>query len=867
MPPRPLLAALGVLAVAAPSAARAQLRDTTAGRAPTAVVARPGATADAVRAERPPVLDGREDDPVWRDAPLVDDFREFSPRENGAPRFRTAFRAAYDDRHLYVFVRAFDPHPDSLMTALTRRDVRGPSDQIKIMVDAYHDRRSGFEFAVNPVGVKRDYAMYNDRDEDIAWDGVWDVATRVDSAGWTAEFRIPFSQLRYANRADHAFGFAVWRDIERYKERTSWPSYRPSQPGVSSQMGVLTGIRDIVPFRRRELLPYLVTRNQTVALSGQPNAWGRAQQQTLGADLKYGITPNLTVDATINPDFGQVEADPAVVNLTAFEQFFQERRPFFLEGTGLYGFSQNSTPVNRSSEGLFYSRRIGRTPQLRGVYGDAASPIVTPILGAAKLTGRLSRGLNVGVLEAVTGREQGPLARTLEPRSSYTVARMQQDLRAGESSVGLIATAVNRTTDDWTRDFLRREAYVVGTDTRHRWGKDRYEIAARLSASVVRGSAESIRRTQISTVHLYQRPDDRLQVDTTRTSLGGDAQELSIAKFGGNMVRWLTSYERQSPGYEPNDLGFLRRANRQAFKQWVGLNWQKPTRVYRQMSGNFNYQEYRTADGLPINRWLNTNWGVNLANNSGISGGLSVDGLAGSMCDDCARGGPALRRAPAVSWNLGWRGDDRRRVVPEVFVADGYGERWAGTWRSRNPVVSVGAEVRPLPQLQASLYGEWNRNVDDVQWLGNFTEPSGVTHYAFARLHQTTYALTSRLSYAITPTLSLQLYAQPFASRGRYSNVRELSATPRAPRYGDRFVPYTPPGDAAAGFQALQLRSNSVLRWEFRPGSTIFVVWQHGRDGYDARYPATPWREAHRELFALHPANTFLVKMAWWLNP
>ena len=840
-------------------------------QAPAAADARPRAT--AVRADRAPVVDGREDDPVWRQAPATGGFREFSPAQDKDARFRTEFKAAYDDRNLYVFVRAFDPHPDSLMTALTRRDVRGPSDQIKLLVDAYHDRRSGFEFAVNPVGVKRDYLMFNDGQEDASWDGVWDVGTRVDSAGWTAEFRIPFSQLRYGNRPEHVFGFGIWRDIERYKERASWPVYRPTQPGMSSQLGELVGIRDIVPFRRRELLPYAVTRNSTVrravAAPGAATAvpdWGRAQKNSLGADLKYGFTPNLTVDATINPDFGQVEADPSVVNLTAFKQFFQERRPFFIEGIGLYTFTQNSTQVNRSAEGLFYSRRIGRSPQLFGRYADDASTNVTPILGAGKLTGRLGRGLNVGVLEAVTGRVDGTARRTTEPQTSYTVARLQQDLRDGETSVGIIGTGTVRALDEWTRDFLRRDAYAAGADVRHRWGRNRYEFAARATASAVRGTRQSILRTQLSPVHLFQRPDDARPVDSARTSLAGDAQEVSFAKFGGNMVRYLVSYDRQSQGYEINDLGFLRRSNRQTQKNWLGLQFQKPTRVYRQVQANFNFQQYWTAGGLRLDRAVNTNGAVNLANNQWVYWGSTVGRLPGSFCDNCARGGPAVRQSPVFNWNLGWQGDDRRRIVPSLFVADGYGERADDRFRSRNLHVTPGVELRLRPELQLGLVLDWSRNVDDVQWLGNFADSAGTTHHAFARLEQTTRTLTVRGSYTITPTLGVQLWAQPFVSRGRYGSVRELSATPRAAGYGDRYQPYAPPAGTDLGFDVLQLRSNSVLRWEFRPGSTLFAVWQHGREGFDPRFRSRGWRSEYGDLFALHPANTFLVKLAYWLN-
>jgi len=359
-------------------------------------------TAVSVRAERAPVIDGRDDDAVWRGAPRVSDFRQFSPRIDTVPSLQTEFRVAYDERNLFVFVRMFDPHPDSILHALTRRDVRGPSDQIKILVDSYDDRRSGYEFAVNPDGVKRDFSMSNDTQEDGSWNGIWDVATRVDSLGWTAEFRIPLSQLRYARGESNAFGFGVWRDIERYNERAAWPVYLPTKNGLVSQLGRLTGLVGIASDQRIEATPYVVTKNVERATAA--SAYARNQRVTVGGDLKLGLTPNVTLDATINPDFGQVEADPAVVNLTAFETFFAEQRPFFVEGTGLYRFQLNCYIVVDCStnEGLFYSRRIGRSPTLRGLYGDAATATATPIATAGKLTGRTASGLSFGLLDAVT---------------------------------------------------------------------------------------------------------------------------------------------------------------------------------------------------------------------------------------------------------------------------------------------------------------------------------------------------------------------------------------------------------------------------------------------------------------------------------
>jgi hypothetical protein len=488
---------------------------------------------------------------------------------------------------------------------------------------------------------------------------------------------------------------------------------------------------------------------------------------------------------------------------------------------------------------------------------------MTSILGAAKLTGRLPGGLSVGALEAVTGRvQEGPLERTTEPRTSYTVLRAQQDLRNGETSVGIIATGVNRALDQWSDTLLRRDAYAVATNVRHRWGASQYEATANATRSLVRGSAGAILRTQLGAVHRYQRPDGGLPLDSTRTSLGGDAEEVAFGKFGGNMVHFQTSWQRQSPGFEVNDLGYLRRANQQSFNNWVGLNFNEPTRVYRRMAGNFNAWGYWTAAGLPTDRAVNTNWHVNLADNTWVHAGATLSQLPGTFCDNCARGGPAFRRSPFLNTNLGWQGDDRQHLVPSLFVSAGRGDYGASHYVEASPEL----QWLPMSQLQLDFTGDWTSNHDDSQWLGNFTDTFGVTHYTFAHLDQQTLSLGVRVSYTATPTLSYQLYAAPFVSRGKYVDTRELSATPRAVRYEDRYTSYTTPAGTALGFDVLQLRSNSVVRWEFRPGSTLFAVWTHGREKYDPQFNDRGWRTEYGDLFALHPANTFLLKLAYWLD-
>lgn len=817
--------------------------------------------AAATRAARPLTIDGRDDDEVWRTAQRITEFLEFDPNEGKPARFPTEVRVAYDEHNLYVFIRAFDPEPQKISSILARRDVRPPTDQLKIVIDSYHDRRSGYEFAVSPGGVKRDYAIYNDSDEDDAWDGVWDVATTIDSLGWTAEYRIPLSQLRYANAPVHTFGFAVWRDIERFKERVSWPLYHRQQAGFVSQLGELTGIEGISSPRRLEATPYVVTKNVSV-----PTATGfeRDQRFTGGVDFKYGVTSNLTLDGTVNPDFGQVEADPAVLNLGAFETFFQERRPFFIEGTGLLRFPVNCNVVRDcGSENLFYSRRIGRSPQLSGLYGDATSPTASTIIGAAKLTGRLPGGFSLGVLDAVTQRQAGVADQTIEPTTNYTVVRATQDFRNGETGLGVIGTAVNRSLDAASRDFLRGTAYVGGADLRHRFKGGRYEFNASVTASRVSGSPTAIAATQRSPTHYYQRPDGPLGFDSTRTNLAGHTEQVRFGKFGGPLLRFETSYQRVSPGYEINDLGFLRRADWQEQATWAQLQFQKPTAVYQRLFWNFNEWNDWTAAGLPLDHAVNTNAHTELKNHWWLHLGGTLGQLGTTYDDRRARGGPAVRNSQFFAPWGGIEGDGRRVLVP--FIWFNYFRTDEGRSTSLN--VSPSVDLRVSSRWTASVGLSVSRNRDNTQWFGNFTDSTAVTHYTFAHLEQRTVSLQWRLNFIATPNLSVQIYAEPFVSKGRYSDVRELD-NPRASTYVGRFKPYsdTAVANNPGGFNFKQFRSNTVLRWEYKPGSTIFLVWTQGREGFEPAYGTRSFSGDFRHLFQQHPDNTFLIKVSHWFD-
>lgn len=813
--------------------------------------------ATAVHSEGPLVIDGRGDDAVWRRATPITAFRQYLPRDDAEPSFRTDARVAYDDKNLYVLVHAYDTFPDSIMALLSRRDERTQSDYIRIVVDSYHDRRTGYEFIVNPAGVKRDLYLYNDGEEDESWDAVWDARTAIDSSGWRAEFRIPLSQLRFGAHSSHTFGLGIQREIGRLNERIAWPRFSRNAPGIASQLGEVRGIDGIPSPRRLEVLPYAVQKSETEA---QSSGYAHPMRSAVGADVKYGIASNLTLDATVNPDFGQVEADPSVLNLSAFEQFYAEKRPFFLEGSGIFRYDVSCN--DGTCSGLFYSRRIGRAPQL-GFRANANDvPVATTILGAAKLTGRLGNGLSIGLLEAVTGRETAGKGLTLEPRTNYLVASVQKDFRQGRTGLNAMLTAVNRQLDDSSAVYLRREAYAGGLEFRHRFGgvssRD-YVLSVQAAGSLVRGSESAIAATQRSSLHYYQQPDDDLAYDSTRTSLSGNWMQVGLSKNGGKRTRFWTGVWSTSSGFEINDVGFLSNANSRGQSNWFALVFNEPHAFYRQMQINFNQWNNWLPTGVHTGSGGNLNLNLTFKNQwfgyGGVGGNLSA------WCSSCARGGPSLRTEPNVFAFMGVSSDQRKSVSGGLSLNFGR----SGEGHSSNVSLNPNVTLRLASRLRTTLGASFVRNIDDTQWYGTYgATSSDTTHYTFAHLNQKLVALTSRIDYTLSPTLSFQFYAQPFATSGAYSDWREL-ADPTASRYANRFRPYTAQGDPG-GFNFKEFRSNSVVRWEYRPGSTLYLVWTQGRQQDDVDPGTFSLGRDYRNLFRVHPMNTFLIKASYWLS-
>ena len=803
-------------------------------------------------------LDGAFTESVWERVPAASDFRQRDPKDGAAPTFRTDVKVVYDASNLYVAVRAHDPEPDRLVGLRTRRDTGSSSDWLKVIVDSFHDRRTAFEFGVNPAGVKEDRAWSNDGNDDSGWDAVWDVAVARDKDGWRAEFRIPFSQLRFHPSDNATFGFAVIRQVGRLNETDTWPHLPKSANGYVSSFGDLTGLKLSQTPKRLELVPYVVGQlNTQPSEPGNPLVSSHDQKATVGADLKYAVRPGVMLTATVNPDFGQVEADPAVVNLSGFETFFSERRPFFVEGAGTFAFNMDCN--DGSCSGLFYPRRIGRAPRGSPERSDgmyARVPQQTTILGAAKLTGRVGQ-FSFGVLNATTADEEATIAngslrsrQSVEPLSNYSVVRARREF-ANQSSVGFMATGTARRLSPFT-GFLPGRAFTSGLDWDVRM-KKRYAIQGYWLGSSVQGTTEAIQRIQESTVHSFQRPDaDHVEEDVTRTSLNGSGGSIGFSKIGGSKVRFNSNVGFKSPGLDINDLGFMRRADVRSMGNWLQWRHDTPSKYLR--SFRFNLNQWGTwnfaGDRLDLGGNVNAHWVF--TNNWSTGMGLNQNGR--SFDDRATRGlGPGAYRNPVWSYWGYVNSDDRKPATVSTFFNIG-GDHQETSWVGISPSVTL----RPSSFVSIGTGFGWNRNVRDTQWVENTADG----RYVFGHLDQTTVALTLRVNYTITPELSVQVYAAPFVSAGDYDRFKRL-VNGRGGRDEDRYAPIA--YERNPDFNYRSFRTTNVLRWEYKPGSALFVVWQQGREAVlDAgRFQ---FGRDFGGVFGAPSRNAFLVKWSYWIN-
>jgi len=858
-----------------------------------------------------PTVDGHLDDEVWSRAEPARGFVQYTPNPGAPASHETEARVAYDDQAVYVAVRMYDPRPDSIVGQLARRDDDVFSDWVQIAFDSYHDRRTGYVFGVNPRGVKQDVYLFDDTGDDVGWNAVWEAAARVDSAGWTAEFRIPLSQLRYSARdldADgRIWGFNVKRVVARTREESFWAPIVPNVPGVVSRFGELRGLAGLPSPRNLEVQPYSVAQvTRAPDDAGNPFYRRNDPGAGIGADLKFGITSGLTLTATINPDFGQVEADPSQVNLSAYETFFPERRPFFVEGSDIFRFGLGTGDGDFGSEALFYSRRIGRAPQGVGdrIPGDAdfrEVPEASNILGAAKLTGRTRSGWSLGVMDAVTGREEaryvdpqtgGRVRTAVEPLTNYGVARALRSFDEGRGAVGGIFTSVHRDLRDGDGlGFLRSSAYAGGVDGRTRFGGGNYEVRGWVLASSVQGDSLAIRRTQRASTRYFHRPDaDHLDFDPLRTSLQGWAASVEAMKLGGGNWRWATVLNTRSPGFETNDLGYQRDADQTMWAGNLRYVQSSPGKVLRNWGLGTNAWSGYTFGGERTSLGGNVNGSLRLLNFWSANAGLGFERPVVNV--RALRGGPSLEVPGTYDLWAGIGSDSRRNVYGRIDAGTGWEEETDG----RSWYVNPSLTWRATTQSELSLAPSYSRRVDAWQFVSSEGAAGEPPHYVFGRLEQNTVSLTARFSYTFTPDLSLQLYAQPFLSAGEVDGFREVALgdggarVVAARRFAGRFRPLASPvlhdeeyrvdsnGDGEADFwftnpdfNVKEFRSNAVLRWEYRPGSALFVVWSQGREDFvrDGRFGLV--RDARRlfgldDDFPVRSTHVLLVKLSYWLN-
>ncbi len=833
-------------------------------------------------------LDGWLTEEVWQRADVGTGFTQREPADGNPATERTEVRVLYTSHAIYVGVRAFDSQPEEIRAELARRDGQSQSDEIGIYFDSYHDRRTAFEFTVNPRGSIRDVYYFGDSPEnsDDSWDPVWEVRTAIDSDGWTAEFRIPLTQLRF-DRGKTTWGFQVYRRIQRKAEEVYWAPYSKEASGFVSLFGTLNGLEGLSQPMRLEVRPYTVVNNRYRPESAGSLFAPRQQAQVDGGlDLKYGITSDFTLDLSVNPDFGQVEADPSVVNLSAFESFFPEKRPFFVEGSGLFS-------VRLPVGDLFYSRRIGRPPQglaAAPVKGTVEIPEATTIISAAKVTGKSAGGLGLGIMSAVSPEEQATLRdstgakignEVVEPLTHYFASRIEQDFREGSHTIGAMFTAVNRRLSD-NLSFLRSAAYVVEADGVHRWQKNTYAVRWQLAGSHLRGSRDAITAAQRSSLHYYQRPDaSHVEVDTSRTNLSGYSLRLQAGKEAGRW-QYTAAFERVTPGFDVSDMGFQRVGGGAHYVEFFGKYLQaRPRWIFRNFDlGIGLVRQWTTAGEVVFNWFRPIRLDATFQNNWWIKVNPMEVGSWSSFSVNALRGGPALRRDPWRESFIGIGTDRRKPLAVELWSYKGGVFGTSGDWFGVEPILYI----RPSDVLNVtlSLDYDWGRN--PTQWVGQGT-PLDPNRYILAEIDRRTLSLTTRLNWTLTPNLSIEFYGQPFVSSGAYSQFKEVTE-PRARKFDDRFRFYEDElvctengecnvdldGDGATDFSFSrpdfsfrQLRSTLVIRWEYRPGSVLFFAWQHGRQAFVRDGTFGGFRHM-RDLFSEDSDNTLLVKLNYWFS-
>ncbi|MEN6310357.1 MAG: DUF5916 domain-containing protein [Acidobacteriota bacterium] len=854
----------------------------------------------AVRAGEAIVIDGRLDEKIWQGSG-AEGFTQIDPNDGSPSSEPTRVWIAYDDKALYVAAACVDSEPAKIISQLGRRDANIESDWFYFAVDPYYDKRSGYLFGVNPSGSIMDEVLSNDVAEDDTWDGVWEAAAARDGRGWTVEMKIPFNQIRFPARDEYVWGVNFMRIIKRKHEKVTFSWVPKSDSAFVSRFARLEGIRGIKPGRNIEVMPYVVGQTQLrPAEAGNPFETGHRALGNAGFDLKAGLKSNLTLDATVNPDFGQVEVDPAVINLSAYETFYEEKRPFFIEGASLFnGFGRGgvylNANVNWPQPRFFYSRRVGREPQgYVTADGPSRTPDRTTILGAAKVTGKLGGKWNVGFISALTAAEQAEidqagtrLSQDVEPFTYYGVFRAQKEIQEGKRGLGIMATGVMRDIRPETlAGILNKNAFSLAADGWTFLDKKRvWVVGGWLGGTRIEGTAEDITRLQTSSMHYFQRPDaTHVSVDPTATSLSGWGGRLNLAKQNGNFLL-LASAGALSPGFDPNDAGYQSSGSDIFQLQIVpGYQWTKPGKIFQSVTvigaaaRNYDFGGNRIYEGELVEaegRFSNF-WGFNAM--------FAYNPT--TLNNNRTRGGPLTLSPWGYEIDASLSTDSRQPVVLE---GEGFYYRRPATGREWSGQLSVRWKAKSNLSLSIGPTIAFEKN--SVQWVKNVTDPEMTatygSRYVFGRLDQKVIGSEIRVDWTFTPRLTLQAYLQPYLAVGTYDAFKEL-ARPRSFDFnaygadgGASTIAYaggtyTVDPDGAAGpaapfsfgnpdFNYKSMRGTVVFRWEYRPGSLIYFVWTQNRADYANPGNLRLWRDLG-DLFSAPGDNIFLLKISYRWN-
>jgi hypothetical protein len=836
----------------------------------------------------PPVIDGSVDDDAWQAGAWDGDFIQYEPHNGAKASQRTEFKILFDDNNVYVAIRAYDTYPDSIVSRISRRD-NGDGDFVGISFDSYHDRQTGFTFLTNAAGVKNDFMwVQNGQIEDDTWDPIWYTDTQINDWGWSAEMRIPLTQLRFRITEEGIWGLEVFRQLFRSQEMSIWQHVDRNASGLVHNFGELTGLTGIRPKKQADITPFVVGSLESFETEeGNPFATGKTWKCNAGLDAKFGITNNMTLDLTVNPDFGQVEADPSEVNLTAYETFFEEKRPFFIEGNNITSFRTGIGDGDLGFDNLFYSRRIGRSPHFGADTEEneyASVPRNTPIISAIKLTGKTPEGLSVGIVEAVTAEVKAEIdslgirsQQTVEPLTNYLVSRVMKDFNGGKTIVGGAFTNTHRFLDGTGIDGLVRNANTAGIDFSHYFGDERsWFVSAAGAGSNLSGSTEAIENLQYSSVHYYQRPDaDYVEVDPTLTSLNGFGGNIQTGKVGGHWNFMAFGYLK-SPGFDLNDAGYLQSADAIITGLWSAYRFDKPFSIFRQIRPNANLwtgwdfggTHLSTGGNLSVYTQFKNLWWTS------IGGNYQGEGLSNTLL----RGGPSMLTPANHSFNLNLGSNQSRMIYGTLWANKGKGaeeatERWS---------TGLDLTAKPGQSFSITLSPSFSKNMNTLQYV---THISDGDRYILSQIDQQIVSMSLRLNYNITPDLTIQYWGQPFLAAMDYSRFKVVT-DPRAENLEDRYHILTESeltfneeenryyvdddNDGVSDYSFKnpdynydEFLSNLVARWEFRPGSTLYLVWSQTRNYYDSTGSFSLDGNIDNLYTENKPYDVFLIKFTY----